>query len=704
MPISPPVFQPAPRPTSPLKAATRSFLAALPLLLPAAQVMAQADHQPAVIPLPALAVTASKQGTTTFDTPASASVVDERTLDEGRLQGLGEIAQRQPNVYLTGFTGSTPQLTIRGLGFSDDESDSASTSVLVDGVPVYGLVLGTLFDLEQVEILRGPQSTLYGQNSMGGLVALRSKDPGFVHGGQAEVDYGTGNRRRLTMSGDLPLSDRTALRVTLGGEDADGFIDNRRLGSDDTAGWSSRFGRVKLLHKDEAGGEWRLGIHRLRSRGGNDFFATEALARDHDSTANEGGTNAIAYTLVTGDYRRRFAGGTELVVTLGGSDMDWNYWLPTSIFGGKSGFDMAGRQYSGEARLSGKEGRFDWLAGVFASHSRRTSPYLFDLGPVYSSATTAKVTGDTAAVFGEAGWRFLPAWRAAAALRLEHNRRRMDWTVAQGGMFDSNGDGMSDMAFASRTALDGLKTRDTVALPRVTLEYQPNDRHFGYLTLARGYKASGFNLYATDPAAAGAAYDPEYGNHVEIGYRLRDGKGVWEVGASLFHTALRDQQVVVIDAGGQSMTTNAGKSHSQGVELTAALRPFEQLQLRGFAAFVEAEYDRYVKGGVDYAGVQFANTPRHSFGLSADWTPTDKWSAGLAVTRQGSSNLYPNSAARNRAYTLVDAHVSYSRDAWTLGVYGKNLGDAEYFTRGMSNGFVVAGAPRTVGVRAAARF
>ncbi|QCN98329.1 hypothetical protein D3093_24025 (plasmid) [Azospirillum argentinense] len=220
MPISPPVFRPA----SSMKAAGRSLLAALPLLLPATQAMAQADPQPAVIPLPALTVTASKQGATTFDTPASASVVDERTLDEGRLQGVGEIAQHQPNVYLTGFTGSTPQLTIRGLGFSDDESDSVSTSVLVDGVPAYGLVLGTLFDLEQVEILRGPQSTLYGQNGMGGLVALLSKDPGFVQGGHAEVDYGTGNRRRLTMSGDQPLSDRTALWVTLGGEDADGFI------------------------------------------------------------------------------------------------------------------------------------------------------------------------------------------------------------------------------------------------------------------------------------------------------------------------------------------------------------------------------------------------------------------------------------------------------------------------------------------------
>lgn len=97
MPHSPSVFRPA----SQLKAAARSLLAALPLLLPAVQTMAQADPQPAVIPLPAPAVTASKQGTTTFDTPTSAWVVDKRTPDERRLQGAGRDrpapAQRLPH-------------------------------------------------------------------------------------------------------------------------------------------------------------------------------------------------------------------------------------------------------------------------------------------------------------------------------------------------------------------------------------------------------------------------------------------------------------------------------------------------------------------------------------------------------------------------------------------------------------------------------
>ena len=659
---------------------------------------------PADAGLPSVLVSASKAGRTVMQTPASVSVVRGDTIEQAHLETLGDVAQQLPNVYLTNFTRSTPSLTIRGLGFSDDESDSTSTSVLLDGVPMYSLVLGQLFDLQQLEVLRGPQSTLYGQSSMGGVVALRSRDPGQVLGGSAQVEYGTGKRRRASLAMDLPLGEKTAMRIVAGGEKADGFIDNTRLQRDDTGGWDSAFARIKLLHRDDLGGTWRLGLHHANLRGGNDYFADAALAREHRSTASDAGVNNVKYTSLSGEYERALANGTRLAVTVGANQTEWNYWLPRSTFQARSGYDMKNEQFSLETRLSGVAGAFDWLAGAYGSHITRDSPYLFDSSPYYLSATTAGVKGGTVAAFGELGWQMAPAWRVAGALRLEHDTRKLDWSSRQAGLFDSDGDGKPDTPFDGTTVRNGNKVSDTVALPRLTLEYRPDTMQFGWLTVARGYKASGFNLYATAPDAASTAYRPEYGTHGEIGYRLRGAQRAWDLAATVFYTRLRDQQVTVTDTNGQSRIDNAGRSHSQGMELTGTLRPLPTLEVTAFAGIVHAEYDDYIKGGVDFAGKQFANTPRHSVGVGLTWQPSAQWDAGLNATRQGASNLYPASGTVNPAYTLVNAHLTYRVQQWTFGLYGKNLGDARYYTRALANNIVLASQPRTWGVRAGRDF
>lgn len=645
--------------------------------------------------LPDVIISATKQGGTSFDTPAGVSVIKGTAIEKQNLESLVDVAQQVPNVYLTNFTNSNASITIRGLGFSDDESDSASLGLIMDGVPVNSVMLGGLFDMEQIEILRGPQSTLYGQSSMGGIIAMRTRDPGLAPGGTAQLEYGTGRRKRGTLAADLPLGERTALRLSVAAEDGDGYVDNTRLSRGDTTGWQSRMARVKLLHRDQAGGEWRLTLQHLRRDGGNDFFAPAAQASHHQSSASEAGTNDNEFTLLAGEYNRDYGDGTKLAVTLGASDASWDYWMPTSIFGGPSGFDSRTKQYSGEVRLSGetaRQGGFDWLVGGYGSHVRKQAPYLFEMTGVYSSATTADIDGKTAALFGELGWRFAPAWRLAGALRYEHDSRRMRWTSTQA---------MGGFAMTSATPAN---VRDNVALPRLTLEFRPDERQFAWSTLARGYKASGFNQYATSEATAARPYAPEYGNYAELGYRLRGERRAWELGATAFYTRLRDQQVAVTDTGGQSGVSNAGRSHNKGLELNGTLRPASGLELSAFAGYVRAVYDDYINGGVNYAGKQFANTPRHSVGVSASWRPNAAWEAGMAVRRFGDSNLYPATTVLNGAYTLVDANLSYRLDRWTLGVYGKNLSDATYYTRALDGSTLVAAQPRTVGVRAAVDF
>ncbi|MFT3803910.1 MAG: TonB-dependent receptor [Burkholderiaceae bacterium] len=640
-------------------------------------------------------VTATKQGAKAFDTPASVDVVDGNTIEREGLQYLDEVAQQLPNVYFSDFSGGPGTIVIRGMGNGDEESDVASVGVQIDGVPLpLTSFAGNLFDLDHVEVLRGPQNLLHGQGNMGGLIALRSRDPGFVFGGSAQFDYGSYGRRRAGVGLDLPLSASTAVRVTLGRDRGDGYVDNIRLGRDDTAGWSSNFARLKLLHRDDAGGELRLSLHHLDRNGRNDLF----LRRDHldrrESVEGDAGTNDIGYTLFSGEYTRPLDADTRLTVTAGASHAQWSYWTPTTLLGATNGYDLDLKGYHAEARVqrhASASSPFDWMAGFHLARTDMNRPYLYDYAPYFRSATSSQVDATTLAVFGEAGWRFARRWRLAAGLRLTRDRRALVWSGDQNGTVENV----------------RRNTDHDVWLPQLTLEYRPDDRQFAWVRLSRGYKAAGFNVYATQAVAAGDLYAPEYANHVEIGYRARGADDRWSVGAVAFHTRLRDQQVVVEGLGGATMTDNAGRSHVQGIELNASLRPARMLRLGVFAGYVKAVYDEYVRGGTDYAGRQFAATPRDSFGLSVDWRPAQDWELGLSVRRIGKVHV-PTAYQADPAYTLVDAHASWYAKGWTVGLYGRNLGNARYLTRvigdGMGGALSQLGAPRTIGIRVAHDF
>src|SRR5690606_31312733 len=122
-----------------------------------------------------------------FTTPASVSIIKGKTLEAQHLDTLGQIAHRQPNMHLTSYTHANPIITIRGLGIHADEADSTNIPVVLDGVPVSGLAVGQLFDLDQVQVLRGPQ-ILEGPNGLGGLIRLRSRDPGETAEGNVSLE------------------------------------------------------------------------------------------------------------------------------------------------------------------------------------------------------------------------------------------------------------------------------------------------------------------------------------------------------------------------------------------------------------------------------------------------------------------------------------------------------------------------------------
>ncbi|AUH50847.1 hypothetical protein CXB49_08520 [Chromobacterium sp. ATCC 53434] len=646
-------------------------------LLPVA---ALADE--AVETLPPVQVTAQAAA------PPSGLTMDGQDLRRRQLDTLGDVAERQANMSVSAYTRSNPVVLIRGLGIDADESDSVGIPVTLDGVPLNGLALGQLFDLGQARVLKGPQ-TLYGPNGMGGLVMLRSRDPGGVAGGSLDIELGNDGRQRLTASGDLPLDGGTFLRLAAGAENSDGPTRNTVLPDGDTAWWRNRFAHLKLLREDAAGGEWRLSLFHSDARGGNDYLAPSQLAARHQSAAGDSGVDDTAYTLASLEYRRELDDGVRLSATVGASRHDWRYWLPQSLFHARTGYDMSGWQWNGDFRLSGARGAADWMLGAFVSQSGKDAPYLFDSGPYFSSSSQADIHAAQYALYGELGWRVAPRWRLAPGMRLQYDDQRMDWRGGTAGLY------APDPGIASTKASVGRGA----ALPRLTLEYGADDGRSGWLTLARGYESPGFNKYALSADAAGQAYLPATATHVELGYKLSGADDGWEVGAVGFLTRLRDMQAVTSDSHGANVTVNVPRAHSRGIELNGAWRPWRVLRLSAAAGWIDARYDEYRVNGVDYGGRQFAATPKRSGRLAADWQPAESWELGVSLTHSASSALYPDSQVVSPAHNLVDAHLDWHGRKWRAGLYGKNLGNAVYYTRAVSGGYVVAGAPRGYGIR-----
>lgn len=168
-----------------------------------------------------------------FVNPTSITHVSAQDMQAYRMQTLGDIAERVPNLSFTNTTPNNPVLMVRGLGGTEDEGPVLYTPVLIDGIPVPSFAMGQMFDFSNVDIMRGPQLT-QGINAFGGMVSAQSRDPGNRLGGSMDFEYGTGNRKRATFSGDLPIDASTSLRLSVGGETADGYIHNRALNRSDT--------------------------------------------------------------------------------------------------------------------------------------------------------------------------------------------------------------------------------------------------------------------------------------------------------------------------------------------------------------------------------------------------------------------------------------------------------------------------------------
>jgi iron complex outermembrane receptor protein len=685
-------------------------------------------------------VTARKRAETLQEVPLAVSVLDATSLQDNRIEAVDDLYGRVPGLYFTQSGGAAPTsdfvyIVLRGVGFNGGQEPSAG--VFIDGMyqPQLGFDIGFL-DLERVEVLRGPQGTLFGRNTQAGAVNLVTRKPDENLTGRVEAELAEFNTYRIHGTVNGPLADNLFGGISAEYGESDGYLDNPLNGGRPAHPYDrySARGTLRWLPTDNLELVFAADVS---ERGGNEIALGSplqcecydaALDNDRDDEKNNKGvqltaewkaSDFITVTSITG-WREADA---DITIDFDGEQTDQTPVVangrpgsrvapgPITVQGLHQRSQVEQRFWSEELRVSGESERVDWLVGAYYFDQTQDQKRAFDIGPgirvdpsvAFLAGTAIREDFDTDrdgwALFGQASWRMTDR------LELTGGTRYSRETVSVGGERLRNIT-LIENANPTFFTLDGEDTFSDVS-SMVSLSFEIDPSLSTYATLAQGWKAGGFTRYPSTENAV-LPYDSETSTNYEIGL-----KGAWPAqrltaNLALFYIDIEDQQLLTVtpDSAGVPVTTitNAGKSRSQGAELEFFWGPMSQLDLSLSFAYTDAEFTDFTQmaaGGASVVrdGQPFEYVPEitgsatveyrvpvfgdHELALNANYRYVDEY-----IVPDGGFTAALGSTMLVEAYDRLDLRATLKLEDWKVSAFVRNVLDSFDYTNISYNGFV----------------
>ncbi len=647
-------------------------------------------------PLEEIVVTAEFRPVNLLQQPASTSVVSMTEIRQRAAQHLEEILNLTPNVNYAGGSSRARFYQIRGIGERSQFQEPLNPSVglLIDGVDFSGLgTAGNLFDVEQVEVLRGPQGTIHGANALAGLISINSAEPAAEPGFRLDASAGNYDTFSAGVMATGPLaSDSLLYRVAAHHYRSDGFIDNDFLHRHNTQDRDESGARAKLRWLASELSTLDLTLFYTDINNGYDAFS---LDNSRHTLSDEPGHDRQKSTAAALDWRNQLrAVDLETTLTWAYSDTEYSYdedWTYVGIAPGweYSSFDRYDRDrdsYSAQLRLLSNDssslldGRSDWVMGLYylGNRERLKRHYTYLDGPFDSHYDT-----DTYAVFGELDTRLGHRLELSTGLRLE--QRQTDYR-------DSN-------------QVEDKPDKDLWG-GRVVLEYHLSDDQMLYGGVSRGYRANGVNADVLasmstidDPALVDhlrsvQSYDAEYLINYETGFKGDFLNRSLRTRLALFYMDRHDQQVkgsLVFQREDNSTTfidhtNNAASGDNYGMELEIEWQPTQDLYLYSHLGLLRAEFDRYINAdGTDLSGRDQAQAPHYQYAVGGRYEIGGGFYARVDVEGKDSFYFSDRHNLQAPSYNLLHARIAYLHNRWHLALWGRNLTDENYYVRGFGS-------------------
>mgnify|MGYP003651641026 CR=1 FL=1 len=695
-------------------------------------------------------VTAQRRSQALDEVPIAITAVTRQALDDASIRGIDEITARAPSFTMTAMNVSQPRLYIRGAGSSEDgAAQDGSVAVFVDDVYV-ARGAGQAFeflDIERVEVLRGPQGTLYGKNVVGGLINVISARPKDVP--DAAGDISLGNNATLDARGYItgPLTDTLSGSLAAVVRQRDGYARNIRLNRDleDLDLFAVR-GQLLFTPSDDLtlllSADYSSHEDNGTSRKGEGPFTTPpfgsvtGVQTTDDPRESEsprvtfqdrtvfGLTGRVEWNVGIGQLTSISAYRTS-DVNLG--DAFTGIGSPPYIVLDTLNLeDEEAKQFSQEVRYA-FDGLFDnrllGVVGVYYLHEDVDRVETADLISVIGSSVPSlggltgvssslqEATTKSFGTFVSGTWRFTDQLSATVGVRYTDESKDIRTAVVSVSDTDAiiAAPPTEEYDITADGSWDGLT-------PRISIEYQPSPMLNLYVSYSEGFKSGGFQGQAPTAAAARSPFDPEMARSYEVGAkgRLFDGRLVYAIAA--FTTDYTDLQIRQnSQRPGDPLPvlriTNAGSAEAKGFEVELTARPTSWLDMWASYSSLDATYIELVDNlGVDRAGNRMSYAPESSYNIGAQATaPVGERLEGYGRIEYRWQDEFFYDPANNavntqESYGLLSASVGLKTEdqRWGLEIFGKNLTDELYTTHVipfLGDRFALYGAPRTFGVR-----
>jgi iron complex outermembrane receptor protein len=696
-------------------------------------------EDPSAAGLDEVIVTAQKVQESLQSVPISIAAVGAELIDRSSIVNLDALQMLTPGITIAvsgaGFTSYT---YVRGAGTNVVTPDAEpSVAFFVDEVYQAGTagLMSDFLDIARVEVLKGPQGTLFGRNAAAGAVSIVTKRAEETFNAWASGEAGNFGAWNVKggVTGPMSADGRWRYRVAASTRERDAFTQNM----------TGKLDPGFVDHQAFRGSLEYVGDRFTARLGGDYFRADDGMTNSVASTAYRFCTdfmNAAAcaatpaatlppvadlyhtYYDVEG-YERQKAWSTTLRLewTIGDATLTSISALRDNRFERLADYDATAnnafalasdehdRTFSQELRAAGAGARTRWIAGLYYFDTDTERLDNVRLGPAFPVPAFAALPGlyhqdltvKSRAAFGQFTYDFTEA--LAATIGGRYSRDEKSSTV-------------TNDPFGPATTFR-LSQRPTWSSfdPSLSLQYQFTPAAMLYGSVRKGFKSGGFQSLAGSAAIASRIYAPEKVRSYELGLKSRWWDDKLQLNVAAFRTEIDDQQIQRVPSPGTSITDNAGKTNTNGADVEISVLPVAHLRLDANATFQRARFARYesLVGTtlVSFAGNHQLRSPDQTFALAAEYSVPLR-NAGTVSTRVDyfhqsvvfyTADNLSFAGANQGGYGLVNARIGYvsANGTWDVSVYGRNLADEAYYRNVSLSarwGLATPGDPRTYGV------
>ena len=626
---------------------------------------------------------------------SSIVILNNQIIESQPIKHFENLSYLVPNLNFAASDSRARHFQIRGIGERSgyERTPNSAVGFLIDDIDYSGQGgIATTFDVDQIEVHRGPQGSRIGSNALAGLIYIKTKEPTEVFEGSSEITLGTYGTRNagIAFGGPTQFNQDITYRVALRSDYSDGFRKNLFLGKSNTSKKDEDTYRLKLNWKlrdkttlkflitqidlDDPADIWTIdgSLNTLSDRPGMDSQKTNAYSMkifhgfagyefqsitsitDTDVVLSYDADwgNAKSHAPYTYDYfsetlrdRETFSQELRLV----SDELDFNSNRNTEWVLGISYFDV-------------KEVNFKNDDGVYGDPSDPFGPY------GSQSSSSSNFSSDNLSIFGNIDY-FLDEFT-----KLSIGAR---WEDYQSNYYDSFG--------------ESFNPNDQMSGGKISLNKNLSDVANIFISVARGFNQGGFNLnlgLAPDSKNTNLYYDPEFLTNYEVGFNAQLFDAKTNIAAVIFYSDREDQQVLIstqVDPTDPNtfsfLTQNAAEGTNKGLELNIDVQLTESLNFFARLGLLRTEINNW-KSRPDLEGRAQAHAPKKSYAFGMNWSITNRASLSLDVV--GKSGFYYSDSHNNqsKSYSLTNINFDYLIGGWTYSIWARNIFDEYYSVRG----------------------